>query len=54
MDSEGNIIDNTGKVKFIREQLTEKGDIPKLFNYDGNEYKIKDIIGTFILLQLPI
>lgn len=24
-----------------------KGDLPKLFNYDGNEYKIKDIIGTF-------
>jgi len=47
VDSDGNIIDNTGKVKFIREQLDEKGEVPKLFNYDGKEYKIKSIMGTF-------
>lgn len=47
VDEEGNIIDNTGKVKFIREQLDDKGDIPKLFNYDGKEYKVRNIMGTF-------
>lgn len=47
VDGDGNIIDNTGKVKFIRAQLDDKGEIPKLFNYDGREYKIKNIMGTF-------
>jgi len=27
--------------------LDDKEEIPKLFNYDGKEYKIKNIMGTF-------
>ena len=47
VDEEGNIIDNIGHVKFVKEQLTEKGDLPKLLNFQGKEYKIKNIIGIF-------
>jgi hypothetical protein len=45
VDLSGNIIDNLGRIKFIKEQLTERGDLPKLFNFEGTEYKIRNIIG---------
>lgn len=47
IDKDENIIDSTGKTRIIKAQLDEKGEIRKLFNYDGNEYKIKSILGTF-------
>lgn len=47
IDQAGNIVDNQGHVKFVKEQLKNGVDIPKLFNYEGNEYKIKQIMGIF-------
>lgn len=47
IDQFENIIDIFGKVKFIKEQLNEKGEIPKMFNYEGKEYKVKSILGQF-------
>mmetsp|Transcript_12674 Transcript_12674/g.21324 ORF Transcript_12674/g.21324 Transcript_12674/m.21324 type:complete len:353 (-) Transcript_12674:460-1518(-) len=47
VDADGNVIDNMGKVRFIKEQLSEKGELPKLYNFEGAEYKIKQIIGQF-------
>lgn len=47
VDAEGNIIDNRGQIKLMKSQLTDKGDIPKLYNYEGKEYKIKNIMGLF-------
>ena len=44
------IIDDDGKIRFIAEQLSGKEDdiFPKLYTYKGEEYEIKDIIGTFL------
>lgn len=47
VDRDDNIIDNLGKIRIIKSQLEDKGEIRKLFNYDGKEYRIKSIIGTF-------
>lgn len=49
IDHEDNIIDNLGQVKFMADQLSQdnKGELPKLFNYEGKEYKIKNIMGIF-------
>ena len=47
IDQVGNVVDNLGQVKFIVEQLKPNGDIPNLFNFDGSEYNIKNIIGLF-------
>jgi hypothetical protein len=54
IDKYGNIVDNQGQVKFLREQL-DKGkdkdnecqDLAKFYNFDGRRYKIKNIIGQF-------
>lgn len=46
IDENGNIIDNLGQVKLIKEQLDDtKNDIPLLYNYEGESYKIKSIMG---------
>ena len=34
-------------MKFKRSLLNEKGDLPKLYNYKGLSYSIRDIIGSF-------
>ena len=47
IDEQENIIDNQGRIKFVREMLDEKGDIAKLLNYKGKSFNIRDIIGTF-------
>ena len=48
IDDDDNIIDNLGRVKILKQQLKDKNkDIPPLFNYEGKQYKIKDIIGIF-------
>ena len=40
----GHIVDKSGRKKFDRRQLDDD-DIPKLLNYSGKRYDIKDIIG---------
>ena len=47
IDKDDNIIDNRSRIYFIKEQLKDKGDMPKLYNYEGREYKIKNIMGQF-------
>mmetsp|Transcript_33625 Transcript_33625/g.51832 ORF Transcript_33625/g.51832 Transcript_33625/m.51832 type:complete len:294 (-) Transcript_33625:413-1294(-) len=47
IDEEENIIDHKGNIKFIRAQLNERGELPKLLNYEGEEYRVKNIIGIF-------
>ena len=47
VDEHDNIIDNLGQVKLIAAQLLEDGQLPRLYNYDGKEYKIQSIMGVF-------
>lgn len=47
IDEQGNIIDNTGRIKLMASQLGPKGQIPKLLNYMGKEYDILNIMGVF-------
>ena len=47
IDRHENIIDSQGKIKLIKEMLSEKGEIPKLFNYLGETYKIRNVMGIF-------
>ena len=48
VDEEGNIIDNQGQIKFVKEQLVgKKGELPTLFNFEGVEFDIKHVIGIF-------
>jgi hypothetical protein len=46
LDKDGNIIDNQGRKKFDKSQLTPDGDLPKLFNYNGRRFDITDVIGS--------
>lgn len=46
VDDDGNVIDNLGRIRFVKEQL-ENDEIPELYNFDGQRYNIKDIIGQF-------
>ena len=34
-------------MQFIKEQLKDKGEMPKLYNFEGMEYKIKSVMGQF-------
>ena len=48
VDGQGHIVDYNGVKKFDRRQLTkETGDLPKLFNYNGQRFDIMDVCGTF-------
>lgn len=47
IDTKGNVVDNMGQIKFIKEQLDSSNELPNLFNFDGLEYSIKEIIGYF-------
>lgn len=42
-----NLVDKHGRKKFDKSKLTDDGDIPKLYNLEGNKYDIKDTIGIF-------
>ena len=47
-DDRGNIIDNDGQVRVYRKMLLEpKDDMPMLYNYEGDAYRIQSIIGQF-------
>ena len=45
VDDDDNLIDNNGHKKLDKAILTPDGDIPKLLNYDGKPFDIKDVIG---------
>lgn len=45
VDKNGNLIDNHGRKKFDKAHLTEDGDLPKLFNYNGRRFDIADTLG---------
>ena len=47
IDSKGNVVENMGQIMFIKEQLDSNNELPSLFNYDGVEYNIKEILGYF-------
>ena len=40
------IVDKKGRKRFDRKQL-EDGDIPKLLNYNGRRFDVKDVMGVF-------
>ena len=42
IDEEGNVIDKYGRKKLDKDQLTNRGDLPPMLNYAGNQYKIFD------------
>lgn len=39
------MIDNKGRMKFHHSQMTDDGDIPKLFNYNGRRFDITETMG---------
>lgn len=39
------IVDNEGEVKFVRELLTEEGDLQHLYNFSGDRFRIQEISG---------
>ena len=45
LDSRGDMVDNNGRKKFDKTQMTADGDLPKLFNYNGRRFDITDTIG---------
>jgi hypothetical protein len=45
VDKDGSIIDNHERKKFDKAHLTEDGDLPKLFNYNGRRFDIVDTLG---------
>lgn len=45
IDENGNMIDNKSRQKFNAAHMTEEGDLPKLFNYNGRRFDITDTIG---------
>lgn len=47
IDDDNSIVDFKGYVKFDADQQTKNNDIPRLFNYSGRRYDIKNVIGDF-------
>ena len=45
VDSAGNLIDQFGRKKLDKNQMTDEGNIPKLFNYNGRRFDINDVTG---------
>lgn len=43
----GGVVDKWGRKKFDRRQLTKEGELPKLLNYAGKRYDIRDVMGQF-------
>ena len=39
------MVDNNGRKKFDKAQMTSDGDLPKLFNYNGRRFDITDTVG---------
>ncbi len=50
VDRKGNIVDIMGVKKFDHKKLTpDMSDLPRLYNYSGKKYDIKDVCGSFDL-----
>lgn len=47
IDEEGNVIDKYGRKKLDKNQLTNKGDLPPMLNYNGKQFKVQDVMGVF-------
>lgn len=47
IDKNENIVDNQGRIRFVKEQLNYFGDIPLLYNYKAKQFDIREIIGIF-------
>ena len=47
IDEEGNVIDKYGRKKLDKNQLTNKGDLPAMLNYEGKQFRIQDVMGEF-------
>jgi hypothetical protein len=45
IDDGNHMIDNIGRKKFDKKQMTQEGDLPKLFNYNGRRFDVTDCIG---------
>lgn len=45
--NQGHLVDKHGRKKFDKRQLTNEGDIPKLYNLAGKRYDIKDTMGQY-------
>jgi hypothetical protein len=45
--NQGHLVDKHGRKKFDKRQLTNEGDIPKLYNLSGKRYDIKDTMGQY-------
>lgn len=43
--NQGHLVDKHGRKKFDKRQLTNEGDIPKLYTLSGKRYDIKDTMG---------
>lgn len=39
------MIDNKGRSKFHASHMTDEGDLPKLFNYNGRRFDITETMG---------
>lgn len=39
------MVDNKGRVKFHHAHMTDEGDLPKLFNYNGRRFDITETMG---------
>ena len=44
---QGHLVDVQGRKKFDKSQLTKEGDLHKLYNYSGQRFDIKDVMGIF-------
>lgn len=47
IDEEGNVIDKYNRKKLDKNQLTNNGDLPMMFNYNGKQFKMQDVMGQF-------
>jgi len=47
IDEEENIIDNEGRVRFLKDQLQAKGKLCDMYTYEGKPISIQNIIGRF-------
>lgn len=45
INQQEDIIDNDGAVKFMHTMLALNGDLPQLYNYQGQRYKINEVLG---------
>jgi hypothetical protein len=45
VNPEGQVIDLKKDIKFSKDQLSKEGDLPRLFNYQGRRFDIKDVMG---------